>query len=110
MYIRAASQRSGVAISPDGTQLVYTSGTLSKLFTRRLDQSKDTELPGTQGAVAPFFSADGQWIGFQTADKQNKISVEGGAVVSLGDIGPFRGASWGEDGNIFIGGQKGLLR
>jgi hypothetical protein len=43
---------SSVAISPDGMRLVYASGT--KLFTRRLDQSKATELTGAVG-VAPFF-------------------------------------------------------
>jgi hypothetical protein len=40
-------------------RLAYASGTPTKLFTRRLDQPKATEFAGTQGAVAPFFSADG---------------------------------------------------
>ncbi|HYL36063.1 MAG TPA: protein kinase [Bryobacteraceae bacterium] len=104
---------SSVAISPDGTRLVYVSGagTSAKLFTRRLDQSKATELPGAEG-VAPFFSADSQWIGFETGSfKLNKISVEGGAVVPLGDFSGGGGASWGEDGNIFLGvREKGLVR
>ena len=56
---------SSLAISPDGTPLVYLSGNPRKLFTRRLDQPKVTEIPGTEGAFAPFFSPDGQWIGFQ---------------------------------------------
>jgi hypothetical protein len=101
---------SSVAISPDGTRLVYASGSPAKLFTRRLDQPKATELPGTQGAVAPFFSPDGQWIGFQTNRKLSKISVEGGAVVPLGDfIGA--GANWSEDGNILMSmREKGLVR
>jgi len=72
---------SSVAISPDGTRLAYISGSPVRLFTRRLDQSKATELPGTQGATGPFFSPDGQWIGF-VANKLSKISVEGGTVVS----------------------------
>jgi hypothetical protein len=54
---------STVAISPDGMRLAYVSATEAKLFTRRLDQSKATELPGAEG-WAPFFSADSQWIGF----------------------------------------------
>ena len=83
---RCPPQRRGssVAISPDGTRLVYASGTPTKLFMRRLDQPKATELPGTQGAAAPFFSPDGQWVGFVAGGKVNKISVEGGAVVPLG--------------------------
>ncbi len=93
-----------VAISPDGTRLVFASGTPVKLFTRRLDQPKVTELPGTQGASKPFFSPDGHWVGFLTPNKLNKIAVEGGAVVPLGDINltTFAGASWGEDGSILV--------
>jgi serine/threonine-protein kinase len=103
---------SSVAISPDGMRLAYASGTPPKLFTRRLDQPRATELPGTQGAAAPFFSADGRWIGFEgIGGNANKISVDGGAVVPLGEVSNFTGASWGEDGSIFMGVQgKGVVR
>ena len=72
-----------IAISPDGTRLVYVSGTPTRLFTRRLDQPRATELSGTQGASGPFFSPDGQWVGFAVGRTVNKISVDGGAVVQL---------------------------
>ena len=103
---------SSVAISPDGTRLVYASGTPTKLFTRRLDQPKATELPGTQGATVPFFSPDGKWVGFEVGGRVNKIFVEGGAVVPLGQVANFAGASWGEDGRIIVSDAlgKGLLR
>ena len=102
---------STVVISPDGTRLVYASGSPTKLFIRRLDQPKAIELPGTQGATTPFFSPDGQWVGFYASGKLNKISVEGGAVVPLGDTDSFGGASWSEDGSIIVGAAgKGLLR
>jgi Tol biopolymer transport system component len=107
------SEGNNVAISPDGTRLAYASGSPTKLFTRRLDQPKSTELPGTDGAVGPFFSPDGQWVGFYARGKLNKISVDGGAVVPLGDVTAFTGASWGEDGNILVGDRdvlKGLVR
>ncbi len=96
---------SDVIISPDGTRLVYVSG--SRLFTRRLDQPKATELAGTEGAAAPFFSPDGQWVGFFVPGKLKKVSVEGGEAVELFD-GPLGGGgSWGEDGTIIanIGGS-----
>ena len=101
-----------LAISPDGTRLVYLSGSPTKLFTRRLDQPKATELPGTQGAGQPFFSPDGQWVGFVANRKVNKISVEGGAVVPLQDLSGFGGASWAEDGSIFVSetAGRGLLQ
>ena len=87
-------------ISPDGTRLVYVSQ--GRLFTRRLDQPDATELAGTEGAYAPFFSPDGQWVAFFAPGKLKKISVEGGAAINLCDApgGSARGGSWGEDGNI----------
>jgi serine/threonine-protein kinase len=58
-------------------------------------------LAGTEGAVDPFFSPDGQWVGFFAGQKLKKIPLQGGAVVSLcGTSGLERGASWGEDGTI----------
>jgi serine/threonine-protein kinase len=109
-----APSGSEVAISPDGTRLVYVSGTrpATSLFMRRLDQARPTELPGTHGADYPFFSPDGQWVGFLVLDKLKKVSVEGGAVVTLGDVNSFGHASWGEDGNIIVGEvfEKGLVR
>ncbi len=91
-------------ISPDGTRIVYVSQ--GRLFTRRLDQPNATELAGTQGANAPFFSPDGQWVAFFASGKLQKISVEGGSAIFLCDaflnvIGNFgNSGSWGEDGNI----------
>ena len=103
---------SSVAISPDGTRIVYVSGNPPKLFARRLDQSKAIELPGTQGASSAFFSPDGQWAGFYSNGKVNKMSVEGGAIVPLADITNFLGAGWSEDGSFLVGGSlhQGLLR
>jgi serine/threonine-protein kinase len=85
-------------LSPDGRRMVYASQ--SRLFTRRLDQPNATELAGTQGAFAPFFSPDGQWVAFFTTVKLQKISVEGGSAITLCDATNGTGGSWGEDGNI----------
>jgi serine/threonine-protein kinase len=85
-------------LSPDGSRLVYVSQ--DRLFTRRLDQAKTTELAGTEGAYEPFFSPDGQWVAFFAQGKLKKISVEGGATIALGDAPAAYGGSWGEDGNI----------
>jgi serine/threonine-protein kinase len=98
-------------LSPDGTRLVYVSR--GKLFARRLDQTRATELAGTEGAYAPFFSPDGQWVAFFASAKLKKISVEGGAAVALCDaVNNPQGGSWGEDGNIVavLTGRGGLSR
>ena len=70
-------------LSPDGTRMVYVSQ--GRLFTRRLDQPNATELAGTQGAFAPFFSPDGQWVAFFTTGKLQKISVDGGSAITMCD-------------------------
>jgi len=89
---------SGAIISPDGARIVYQSR--DRLFTRRLDQPKATELAGTQGAFGPFFSPDGQWLAFFVPGKLKKISMDGGAAITLCDQSAATGGSWGEDGNI----------
>jgi Tol biopolymer transport system component len=90
-------------LSPDGTRLVFVSQGAdgkSRLSTRRLDQPKPTELPGTNGAYGPFFSPDGLSVGFFAGGKLKKIVLDGGDPVILCDAPAGRGATWSEDGSI----------
>jgi serine/threonine-protein kinase len=92
-----------MALSPDGTRIVFVSqdqSGVSRLFTRWLDQPQAVLLSGTEGAKEPFFSPDGQWVGFFAAAKLRKTRIDGGEPISLCDAPQGRGASWGEDGNI----------
>jgi serine/threonine-protein kinase len=92
-----------VILSPDGTRMVFVSlgsDGIQRLLTRRLDQPKITHMPGTDGAYAPFFSPDGQWVGFFAQGKLRKTRIDGGDPVILCDAPAGRGASWGEDGTI----------
>ena len=97
-----------LAISPDGTRMAFVArdptGPITRLYTRKLDQAKATAMAGTETADEPFFSPDGQWIGFysQGDRKLKKIAVSGGAAVSICDVQGLRGASWGADGNIVV--------
>jgi hypothetical protein len=91
------------AISRDGTRLafpVHGPRGQTLLATRLLDQPAATFLSGTEGAEDPFFSPDGQWIGFFAEGKMKKVSVRSSAVVVLCDAPDGRGAAWGEDDNI----------
>src|SRR5262249_15982331 len=95
--------RTTLAISPDGTRLVFPirgANGNSQLATRLLSQATPTPLPGTENAADPFFSPDGQWIGFNADRKLKKISVLGGAAVVLCNAPVLPGGAWGEDGNI----------
>jgi serine/threonine-protein kinase len=102
--------RTDVAISPDGSLVVFAGGGREgkrTLYQRPLSATIATSIPGTDGAEFPFFSPDGQWIGFATGNKLKKVSLNGGGAVDVCDL-PTRlwGASWGAGGKIaFATGQ-----
>jgi serine/threonine-protein kinase len=92
-----------VAISPDGRRLVYPAqgpDGRQQLATRLLEEVQAALLPGTAGGRDAFFSPDGRWVGFFADNKLKKVSVQGGAPITLCDAPIPRGASWGDDGNI----------
>ncbi|MDQ6716830.1 MAG: protein kinase [Gemmatimonadota bacterium] len=95
---------SRIALSPDGSTLVFTGGPDSKLYLRRRDELSATPLPGTEGAVAPFFSPDGNQVGFTTASYVLRVvSTRGGPPITLNDsIVGRAGSSWGTDGFIYL--------
>jgi eukaryotic-like serine/threonine-protein kinase len=91
-----------LALSPDGTRLVYVAnrGGSTQLYLRPLDRFEETPIPGTEGAESPFFSPDGQSIGFFAQEKLKRISFSGGAPLTLCGAVLNRGGSWGPDGTI----------
>jgi hypothetical protein len=61
-------------------------------------------MAGTQNANDPFFSADGEWVGFFTGGKLKKISIFGGTPQEICDVGGvLRGGWWAEDNTIWYG-------
>ena len=101
-----------VTLSPDGTRIVFVSrgsdGT-ARLQTRRLDQPTSSDLPGTDGARGPFFSPDGQWVGFWASGSLKSTAIDGGSPRVLCDAADLLGGSWGEDGNIIAALSFGRL-
>jgi len=90
-------------LSPDGTRLALVARGADqkrRIFVRSLDQLQATALSGTENAGDPFFSPDGQWLGFFADGKLKKISVQGGAAVTLCGVGDDRGGTWGADGTV----------
>jgi serine/threonine-protein kinase len=117
-----------VAVSPDGRRIVYVglepgssgaraitrdgspSGTSGRtvLYLRDIDDYELRPIEGTAGAPAsPFFSPDGEWIGFIDTHEARlkKIRVEGGVPVTLCDA-PNRAGHWGADGRIYFSGTS----
>jgi Tol biopolymer transport system component len=93
-----------VALSPDGKQMVYTAsrGSVQQLYQRSMDSFEARPIPGTEGANAPFFSPDSQWVGFFTERKLKKASIAGGAAVIVADVpvAQFFSATWLSDDTI----------
>ena len=113
------------ALSPDGSTLAYVGRDRRsrRLMVRRLDQADAQPLAGAEGALDPFFSPDGAWIGFfagggpagpterlQPRWTLMKVPAAGGAPVALAENVPAIGASWGDDDRIVVGALGGLLR
>ena len=108
--------RPAIALSPDGTRLVYGarigSGN-SQLYSRMVDQLDAVPIRGTEGAQSPFFSPDGQWIGFFSQDlKIKKVPVGGGTTFTVCDAIAGGGATWLPDDSIIFrpGPAVGLWR
>ena len=101
-------------LSPDGSRLAYASGGLvdRTLYVRKLDQLEPKRISGSEGAYHPFFSPDGQWIGFVTRESLKKVSAFGGTPIVLADVSLSRGATWSPDGSIVFtpSSNSGLLR
>jgi serine/threonine-protein kinase len=96
---------SAVILSPDGTHIAFVAtdaGGKRQIYVRPLDQLQARALPGTEGVRDPFFSPDGQWVAFFAEGRLKKISVQGGAAVTVCDSPDDRGGAWGEDGTIIF--------
>ena len=95
--------RPSVAISPDGTRIVYIGRRAGRvqLFQRPLDQFDPMAIAGTEGAFNPFFSPDGQWIGFFTNTHLKKVAVAGGDPVTLCEARNPYGGTWSGDSIFF---------
>lgn len=91
-----------LALSPDGTRLAYVArqGGVQELYVRLLEVLEARPLPGTEGATQPFFSPDGEWVGFFAGGKLRKVSVNGGEPLTLCDAKDPRGAAWSSQGII----------
>ncbi len=93
-----------LALSPDGRTLVVagTDANGPRLYQRTLGRLEATPLSGTEGALSPFFSPDGAWIGFFADRRLKRVPAGGGAAVDIAAnlSGYPAGASWGNDNRI----------
>ena len=93
-----------IALAPDGSRLVYVANHEgnTRLYVRSLDNFEATPIRGTEGAESPFFSPDGQTVGFFAEGKMKKVSLSGGAPSFIATAAAVRGGSWGPDNTILF--------
>ena len=96
---------SSLALSPDGRMIVIAGSAEAgqQLYQRTLDRLEAIPLQGTTGATSPFFSPDGQWIGFFAEGHLRKVPAGGGAAVDITAVPEHTyGASWAPDDTIVL--------
>jgi hypothetical protein len=99
-----------LALSPDGRTLAYVgqapAGTM--LYLRELSGATVAPVAGTEGAISPFFSPDGRWLGFLTDARVKKVALGGGAAVTVCEASTPVRARWTSDDTIYFSTDYGL--
>ena len=102
-----------LAIARDGRRLAYTprEAGMTRLYLRSLDEAEVSLVPDTDGARYPFFSPDGEWVGYWAAGRLYRALATGGPPLAIGDAPGLRfGVAWGPDGTIIFANSSGLQR
>ncbi|HKI95126.1 MAG TPA: protein kinase [Gemmatimonadales bacterium] len=107
-----------LAIANDGSAIAFVDSIRGRnahqLFLKEWDSDTAIPIPGTIGGANPFFSPDGRWIGFATAQGLFRIPRSGGAPVHLSDStasmdeAVLASGVWLEDGTIVFPGKDNL--
>ncbi len=102
------------AVSPDGRQVVFVasaSGGTTMLWLRPIAAGTARPVAGTEQASYPFWSADGQSVGYFASGKLLRVALAGGAPVVVCDAPTGRGGTWNAEGTIvFTSGITDPLR
>jgi Tol biopolymer transport system component len=93
-----------LALSPDGTHLVYLASVdgVSQLWLRPLASTTARPLAGTEDARFPFWSPDSRSIGFFTRRELKRIDLGGGRPQTVVNDVDGRGGTWNADGTILF--------
>lgn len=100
-----------VTVSADGSKIVYVAN--EQLYLKNSNELTARPIQGTnENPMYPFFSPNGEWIGYFSVDGQlKKIAVMGGASVLLCEgINAPGGATWGADDMIVFGALDSVMR
>jgi serine/threonine protein kinase/Tol biopolymer transport system component len=106
------NDKRSLAITPDGTRVVYIGNGGKQLFVRPLDQLEATVIAT---AAAPlnfvFVTPDGQYVGFEEGATIKKVAITGGPVTTFVEAVLDQGVTWAPNDTIITGGYTtGLQR
>jgi Tol biopolymer transport system component/predicted Ser/Thr protein kinase len=93
------------ALSPNGRRLAFVASVehdASQLWVRELDALRPTPVAGTQGAEYPFWSPDGDAIGFFANGSLKRVDLGGGPPRVLAAAAHGRGGAWSRQGVILF--------
>lgn len=102
----ASQPFTSLAVSPDGRLIAFAAGDGDRhqLYLRRLDDFEPIPVPGSEGGTSPFFSPDGQWLGFFANGYLMRLPTAGGAPEQICEVPVGNtGATWTRDGRIIFG-------
>jgi Tol biopolymer transport system component len=102
-----------VVLAPDGSRLAFaaTAGGVQRLWIRSFDALTAQELPGTEGASAPFWSPEGRSVAFIANGKLKRIDVAGASAPQpIGSDPGMIGGTWSAAGVILMGSRTGVYR
>jgi eukaryotic-like serine/threonine-protein kinase len=97
-----------IAVSPDGRTTAFVAegaDAVRHLWIRPLEDLSSRLLPGTEGAMFPFWSPDSRFIAFFADGKLKKIDITGGRPLTICDAANGRGGSWNQYGDIIFAAQ-----
>ena len=94
----------GLALSLDGSALAFVAEKdgLIQLWIRGMDGLSARPLEGTENSRHPFWSPDGNHLGFFADGEMKRIPVVGGAAMSLAEASEPRGGTWGPEDRIIF--------
>jgi len=106
-----------LALSPNGRWLAFTATSddgRSRVWIRAMASDTAQVIPGTEGALNPFWSPDSEWLGFQVLNAWYRVRVPAGTPETISAFNGFGvgavSVAWGNDVILFSGSNGALFR
>ena len=102
-----------VAMSPDGTRIVYAAS--DRLYLQSLSELEAHPIAGSEaplGVAEPTFSPDGRSLAFWSSNERaiKIVPVDGGSPVTVCPVNSVFGLSWSGDTLFFGVYRRGIMR